>query len=121
MRLVLSSFILAALALACTCLQAESREAYDPKVKAVTPDMMEISAFYQVLSFYQKTLSKINGSDCVMIPSCSRYAQDSFKKHGFLGLFHTADRLVRCSRDTWQYHSVVTKEGRKKYVDKVFP
>ncbi|HPV15573.1 MAG TPA: membrane protein insertion efficiency factor YidD [Candidatus Cloacimonadota bacterium] len=117
MRLIRSCVFLLILVLFCSRLQAEEPS----EIKAVKPNMMEVSAFYQVLNFYQKTLSKINGSDCVMIPSCSRYAQDSFKKHGFLGLFHTADRLVRCSRDTWQYHSVINKEGREKYVDKVFP
>ena len=92
-----------------------------PKLQKVKHDMMEISTFYQVLILYQKTLSKINGTNCSMIPSCSRYAQDSLKKHGILGLFHTADRLVRCSSDTWQYYSYVNEEGLNKYVDKVFP
>lgn len=121
MKIVLTCVFLVLLTTFCTCLHGQDKQESTSDVKIVKQDMMEISPFYQVLTLYQKTLSKINGSNCSMLPSCSRYAQESFKKHGFLGLFHTSDRLIRCSNDTWQYHSIVTEEGLNKYADKVFP
>jgi|GEM_PF-3476844 len=121
MKIVLKCVVLIMLFTLFTCLHGQDKKEYTSEVKTVKQDMMEISPFYQVLTFYQKTLSKINGSNCSMLPSCSRYAQESFKKHGFLGIFNTADRLIRCSNDIWQYHSIVTDEGLNKYVDKVFP
>ncbi|MFW5628452.1 MAG: membrane protein insertion efficiency factor YidD [Candidatus Cloacimonadaceae bacterium] len=91
------------------------------KIDKTKIDLPEISSFHQVLNLYQKTLSEINGSNCIMLPSCSRYSQDSFKKYGLLGFFHTADRLIRCSKDIWQYHSLLDEEGRNKHVDEVEP
>lgn len=121
MKIVLTCVFLVLLFTFCACLHGQDMKEYKTEFKTVKQDMMEISPFYQVLIFYQRTLSKVNGSNCSMLPSCSRYAQESFKKHGFLGLFHTSDRLIRCSNDSWQYRSIVTKEGLNKYVDKVFP
>jgi len=121
MKIVMNSVVLVLLFSICTCLHGQGKQENTSEVKIVKQDLMEISPFYQVLILYQKTLSKIDGSNCSMLPSCSRYARESFKKHGFWGLFHTSGRLSRCSKDTWQYHSIVTEEGINKYVDKVFP
>jgi putative component of membrane protein insertase Oxa1/YidC/SpoIIIJ protein YidD len=50
--------------------------------------------------FYQEHISVVDGNRCSMYPSCSRYASQTFKKHGpVLGWIMTCDRLVRCGRD----------------------
>ncbi len=53
-----------------------------------------------ILDFYQKHISVVDGNRCSMYPSCSHYASEAFKKHGFvLGWIMSCDRLVRCGRD----------------------
>lgn len=52
------------------------------------------SFFIQV---YRDYLSPIDGSRCPYTPTCSRYGQESFQRHGYLkGSLMTADRLIRC-------------------------
>ena len=52
------------------------------------------SFFIQV---YRDYLSPIDGSRCPYAPTCSRYGQESFQRHGYLkGSLMTADRLIRC-------------------------
>jgi len=45
-------------------------------------------------------LSAVKSSQCPMYPSCSTYAIQCLKKHGFfIGWLMTCDRLMRCGRD----------------------
>ncbi len=49
---------------------------------------------------YRKYISPIDGRNCPMYPSCSKYSLQCFKKHGlFIGWMMTCDRLFRCGRD----------------------
>jgi putative membrane protein insertion efficiency factor len=49
------------------------------------------------IRFYQKRLSPKLGNRCVFDPSCSRYAEDAFRKKGFLrGVKLMINRLRRC-------------------------
>ncbi len=47
------------------------------------------------LSFYQRVLSVVTVSQCVMEPSCSAYSMLAVGKHGaVVGVIMTADRLL---------------------------
>lgn len=51
----------------------------------------------RLLRWYRTRISPRLGNRCVYEPSCSRYAEISFRKHGlFRGLYYTARRLHRC-------------------------
>ena len=53
-----------------------------------------------LFTFYQEHISVVDGNRCSMYPSCSRYASQSFEKHGpVIGWIMACDRLVRCGRD----------------------
>lgn len=47
------------------------------------------------ISFFQNYISRVDGDRCPMVPTCSAYAAQAIKKHGFwLGFVMTADRLI---------------------------
>ncbi|MCQ2397050.1 MAG: membrane protein insertion efficiency factor YidD [Lentisphaeria bacterium] len=47
---------------------------------------------------YQRTLSRLKPPVCRFTPSCSHYAIDAFKIHGFWkGMALTAWRILRCN------------------------
>ncbi len=51
-----------------------------------------------LLKFYKATISKVKGKKCIFTPSCSTYAIESFKEHGFFkGSYLTFLRLMRCA------------------------
>ncbi len=53
--------------------------------------------FIAVVRFYQKVLSPLTVSSCRFVPSCSSYAIQAFKTHGFLGgLLLTVVRILKC-------------------------
>lgn len=53
--------------------------------------------FIAVIRFYQKFLSPLTVSSCRFVPSCSSYAIQAFKTHGFLGgLLLTVVRILKC-------------------------
>ncbi len=53
--------------------------------------------FITVIRFYQKVLSPLTVSSCRFVPSCSSYAIQAFKTHGFLGgLLLTVVRILKC-------------------------
>ena len=65
------------------------------------------------LHFYKTIVSATDGDRCGMSPSCSSYAAQAFKKHGFLmGWFISCDRLIRCGRDE-KYRSPHIKSGNR--------
>jgi hypothetical protein len=54
----------------------------------------------QWFHFYKTVVSATDGDRCGMSPSCSSYAAQAFKKHGFfMGWIISCDRLIRCGRD----------------------
>ena len=73
-----------------------------------------------VLHFYQKHLSPVDGDRCSMYPTCSGYAAEALKKHGFaVGWIMTCDRLVRCGRDEMKRSPMVTVNNRPRCYDPV--
>ncbi len=51
-----------------------------------------------LLKLYKATISKIKGKKCIYAPSCSVYAIESYKEHGFFkGSYLTFLRLIRCA------------------------
>jgi len=53
-----------------------------------------------MVEMHRKYFSPIDGKNCPMYPSCSRYSLQCLEKHGlFIGWVMTFDRLLRCGRD----------------------
>jgi putative membrane protein insertion efficiency factor len=53
-----------------------------------------------MVELHRKYISPIDGKNCPMYPSCSRYSLQCLEKHGFfIGWVMTFDRLLRCGRD----------------------
>lgn len=51
-----------------------------------------------LVRLYQKIISPLTGAHCRYYPTCSQYAIDAFKKHGFLkGGVLSAWRIMRCN------------------------
>ncbi|MBF0201143.1 MAG: membrane protein insertion efficiency factor YidD [Desulfamplus sp.] len=73
--------------------------------------------------FYKKYISPADGSRCSMLPSCSSYAEQVFRRHGpLMGWIMTCDRLIRCGRDETgpgRSPKVRSEEGRILNVDPV--
>lgn len=53
-----------------------------------------------VINLYQRHISPVRGMNCPMYPSCSEYSSQAISRSGALGIFMTADRLLRCGQDT---------------------
>lgn len=50
-----------------------------------------------LLKFYQWVISPLLGPSCRFYPSCSHYAGDAIRQHGFLrGAILSAKRLLKC-------------------------
>jgi hypothetical protein len=48
-----------------------------------------------LLSIYKDHISPVNGDQCPSYPSCSSYAEQAIRKHGFfIGWMMTVDRLI---------------------------
>jgi putative membrane protein insertion efficiency factor len=53
-----------------------------------------------MVELHRKYISPIDGKNCPMYPSCSRYSLQCLEKHGIvIGWVMTCDRLLRCGRD----------------------
>ncbi|MBR1750753.1 MAG: membrane protein insertion efficiency factor YidD [Ruminococcus sp.] len=51
-----------------------------------------------LVRLYRKIISPLTGAHCRYYPTCSQYAIDAFKKHGFLkGGVLSAWRIMRCN------------------------
>jgi len=73
-----------------------------------------------IIHFYQKYISPVDGQRCSMYPSCSKYAKNCAEKHGFLmGWVMGFDRLVRCGRDEVKTSSPIWINGEKYTYDPV--
>ena len=55
----------------------------------------------KIAIYFIKCYQKIPGSfhqNCKYIPTCSNYALEAFKKHGFIkGTYYTIKRLLKCN------------------------
>ena len=76
-----------------------------------------------LLDFYKGPLNHLNGvrrGECPMYPSCSRYCDESLRKHGFLiGWMMTCDRLMRCGRNEIALAPKININGKIKCHDPV--
>ena len=49
-----------------------------------------------LISFFQNVISPVDGATCDFYPTCSAYAKQALKKHGFfLGLAMASERVIR--------------------------
>jgi len=54
--------------------------------------------FISIIKIYQITLSPFLGKQCRFTPTCSKYAEESFQKHGSIkGVFLSLKRIFRCN------------------------
>jgi len=62
---------------------------------------MTSSGFFEgLIDVYGALVSGADGNRCPMVPSCSLYSREAFRKHGALaGWVMTCDRLARCGHD----------------------
>lgn len=59
---------------------------------------MLAKAAIAVIRLYQMTLSRILPSSCRFTPSCSAYALEAYRKHGFVrGTGLATWRILRCN------------------------
>ncbi|MCK4632972.1 MAG: membrane protein insertion efficiency factor YidD [candidate division Zixibacteria bacterium] len=68
---------------------------------AETPGRSKTSPFVYPLIFviylYRGVLAPLVGGNCRFYPSCSHYAEDALRKHGFFtGCYLAARRLLSC-------------------------
>jgi len=50
-----------------------------------------------IIKFYQKFISPLKGQTCRFYPTCSTYALEAYKNHGFLkGTILTLKRILKC-------------------------
>jgi hypothetical protein len=51
-----------------------------------------------LIKLYQNTISKVLPSVCRFQPTCSQYALEAIRKHGFIrGSWMAAKRITRCN------------------------
>lgn len=51
-----------------------------------------------LITFYQKAISPLLGKNCRYLPTCSEYAIESLRTHGFFkGSLLAAWRILRCN------------------------
>ncbi|MBF0468165.1 MAG: membrane protein insertion efficiency factor YidD [Desulfamplus sp.] len=66
-----------------------------------------------LFKFYKEYISPADGDRCGMSPSCSKYGQEAFARHGLLmGWIMTCDRLIRCGRDERNFSPSVRSNGK---------
>ncbi len=72
------------------------------------------------VKLFQKYISRVDGNRCPMHPSCSSYAVEAIKKHGFIkGWIMTSDRLMRCGRDEVKHAGRIWINGRNRSYDPI--
>ncbi|MBW2644831.1 MAG: membrane protein insertion efficiency factor YidD [Deltaproteobacteria bacterium] len=71
------------------------------------------------VKFYRNYISPIDGKECPMHPSCSRYSIDCFEKHGLIiGWMMTCDRLFH-EPDEMEQAPMILVNGHYKFYDPV--
>ncbi len=82
--------------------QKESKRNYvrDPKERNRIHDQVSFLVVQPVIwliRLYQLLLSPLLGERCRFYPSCSRYAVEALKTHGFfMGIWLSLKRIIRC-------------------------
>jgi len=71
-----------------------------PRQELQTQSGQSSDPLRSMVELHRKYISPIDGKNCPMYPSCSRYSLQCLEKHGlFIGWVMTFDRLFRCGRD----------------------
>ena len=73
-----------------------------------------------LLSIYQNHISPVNGGRCPSYPSCSSYAEQAIKKHGFfIGWMMTVDRLIHEGKEETAVSPYIYSDGELLILDPV--
>jgi len=78
----------------------------------------KVNPLRALVESYSAYISQIDGKNCPMYPSCSKYSVQCFKKHDFfIGWMMTCDRLFRCGRDELRLSPQIIVNGKLKWYD----
>ena len=73
-----------------------------------------------LLSIYRNHISPVNGGRCPSYPSCSSYAEQAMKKHGFFtGWIMTVDRLIHEGKEETAVSPYIHFDGEDLIFDPV--
>ena len=73
-----------------------------------------------LLSIYKNHISPVNAGRCPSYPSCSSYAEQAMKKHGFfMGWIMTVDRLIHEGREETAVSPYIYSDGELLILDPV--
>jgi hypothetical protein len=99
---------------------AFEREPVQQDERAPAKKEVSNSPVIWLLSIYRNHISTVDADRCPSFPSCSSYAVDAFKKHGFfIGWIMTVDRLIHEGREETTVSPMVFSEGKWKIFDPV--
>jgi hypothetical protein len=73
-----------------------------------------------LINIYRDYISAVDGDRCPSVPSCSSYALQAFKKHGFfIGWMMTVDRLIHEGQEERSVSPLIYSNGTWKFYDPV--
>ena len=73
-----------------------------------------------LLNIYRDHISAVDGDRCPSVPTCSSYAVQAFKKHGFfIGWMMTVDRLIHEGQEERSVSPLIYRNGTRKLYDPV--
>lgn len=73
-----------------------------------------------LINIYRDYISPVNGDRCPSVPTCSSYALQAFKKHGFfIGWLMTVDRLIHEGQEERSVSPLIYPNGTWKLYDPV--
>jgi len=76
--------------------ETEINNPYSPPHEARTITKVTTYPFELLITFFQEVISPIDGATCDFYPTCSAYAKQALKKHGFfIGLAMASERITR--------------------------
>jgi hypothetical protein len=88
-----------------------------------SPASVEASGFNPaqwMLSTYKNHISPVIGEGCPSYPSCSLYAEEAMKKHGFfMGWMMTVDRLIHEGKEETAVSPYIHIDGEDFILDPV--
>jgi len=88
------------------------KRAHSPK-----QTIYNFNPLWSLVELYRKYISPIDGKECPMYPSCSRYSLLCFEKHGpFIGWMMTCDRLLH-ERDEMREAPLIYINGAERFYD----
>lgn len=100
-------------------LTAADKEAPAAGSPAEREESVAATPFLWLLSFYQKTISPVDGDRCSLYPTCSQYSVLAVRKHGpVIGVIMTVDRLIHETDET-RFAPLVRIGDRYRYADSV--